>query len=74
VARIGIRIEDDVVVTRGEPEVITAAAPTDPDEIEALMAAWKSGPKAKAGDGTTKDAKNAKGSKSKKANFVERGK
>ena len=36
---IGIRIEDDVVVTRGEPEVITAAAPTDPDEIEALMAA-----------------------------------
>jgi Xaa-Pro aminopeptidase len=36
---IGIRIEDDVVVTRGDPEVITAAAPTDPDEIEALMAA-----------------------------------
>ncbi len=36
---IGIRIEDDVVVTRTEPEVITAAAPNDPDEIEALMAA-----------------------------------
>jgi len=36
---IGIRIEDDVVVTRGDPEVITAAAPSDPDEIEALMAA-----------------------------------
>jgi Xaa-Pro aminopeptidase len=36
---IGIRIEDDVVVTRGEPEVITAAVPNDPDEIEALMAA-----------------------------------
>ena len=35
---IGIRIEDDVVVTRAEPEVITAAAPNDPDEIEALMA------------------------------------
>jgi Xaa-Pro aminopeptidase len=35
---IGIRIEDDVVVTRGEPEVITAAVPADPDEIEALMA------------------------------------
>jgi len=34
---IGIRIEDDVIVTRGEPEVITAVAPTDPDEIEALM-------------------------------------
>ena len=36
---IGIRIEDDVVVTRGEPEVITAAVPNDADEIEALMAA-----------------------------------
>jgi Xaa-Pro aminopeptidase len=36
---IGIRIEDDVVVTRDEPEVITAAVPSDPDEIEALMAA-----------------------------------
>jgi Xaa-Pro aminopeptidase len=35
---IGIRIEDDVVVTRGDPEVITAAVPNDPDEIEALMA------------------------------------
>jgi Xaa-Pro aminopeptidase len=36
---IGIRIEDDVVVTRGDPEVITAAVPSDADEIEALMAA-----------------------------------
>lgn len=35
---IGIRIEDDVVVTRDKPEVITAAVPNDPDEIEALMA------------------------------------
>ncbi len=35
---IGIRIEDDVVVTRGEPEVITDSVPSDPDEIEALMA------------------------------------
>jgi Xaa-Pro aminopeptidase len=35
---IGIRIEDDVVVTRTEPEVITAAVPSDADEIEALMA------------------------------------
>jgi Xaa-Pro aminopeptidase len=36
---IGIRIEDDAVVTRQEPEIITAAVPNDPDEIEALMAA-----------------------------------
>ena len=34
---IGIRIEDDVVVTRGDPEVMTARVPTDPDEIESLM-------------------------------------
>jgi len=36
---IGIRIEDDVVVTDGEPEVLSAGVPKDPDEIEALMAA-----------------------------------
>ncbi len=36
---IGVRIEDDVVVTNDDPEVLTAAMPTDPDEIERLMAA-----------------------------------
>jgi Xaa-Pro aminopeptidase len=36
---IGIRIEDDVVVTRDEPEVISAGVPKDADAIEALMAA-----------------------------------
>ncbi len=36
---IGVRIEDDVAVTEGEPEVLTGAMPTDPDEIERLMAA-----------------------------------
>ncbi len=36
---IGIRIEDDVVVTDGEPEVISADVPKHADEIEALMAA-----------------------------------
>lgn len=35
---IGIRIEDDVLVTKGGHEVLTAAAPKDPDAIEALMA------------------------------------
>jgi Xaa-Pro aminopeptidase len=35
---IGVRIEDDVLVTRGAAEVLTADAPKDPGEIEALMA------------------------------------
>ena len=33
---IGIRIEDDVLVTDGAPEVLTAALPTDPDEVERI--------------------------------------
>lgn len=35
---IGIRIEDDVLVTRGEPDVLSRGAPKQVDEIEALMA------------------------------------
>ena len=35
---IGIRIEDDVAVTREGHEVLTAAMPKDPLEIEALLA------------------------------------
>jgi Xaa-Pro aminopeptidase len=34
---IGIRIEDDVAVTREGPDVLSKDLPRDPDEIEALM-------------------------------------
>ncbi len=37
-AGIGIRIEDDVLVTRGAPDVLTRAAPKTVAEIESLMA------------------------------------
>ncbi len=36
---IGVRIEDDVAVARGVPEVLTRQVPKDPDEIEKLMQA-----------------------------------
>lgn len=35
---IGIRIEDDIVITNGEPLVLTSEAPKEIDEIENLMA------------------------------------
>jgi len=36
---IGIRIEDDVVVTKAEPHVLTADLPKEPAAVESLMAA-----------------------------------
>ena len=35
---IGIRIEDDVAVTRGAPEVLTADLVKDPDDVERFLA------------------------------------
>ncbi len=37
---IGIRIEDDVLITDGDPDVLTAACPKDPEDIEELMSRW----------------------------------
>lgn len=36
-ADLGIRIEDDVLVTDGEPEVLTERCPRDPDTIESIV-------------------------------------
>ncbi|MEO0997793.1 MAG: aminopeptidase P N-terminal domain-containing protein, partial [Pseudomonadota bacterium] len=35
---IGVRIEDDVAVTRDEPDVLTRALPKTPDDVEACVA------------------------------------
>jgi Xaa-Pro aminopeptidase len=34
---MGIRIEDDVLITNGAPEVLTKEAPKEAHEIEAAM-------------------------------------
>eukprot|EP00128_Syssomonas_multiformis_P017109 Colp12_sorted_trinity150504_noHs@16791 len=34
---IGVRIEDDVLITEGAPVVLTAECPKEPEEIEAIM-------------------------------------
>ena len=38
---IGVRIEDDVLVTEGEPKVMSAAIPSKLEEVEAAMARLK---------------------------------
>lgn len=35
--RIGIRIEDDALITRGAPEVLTSAIPKEPGDVERWM-------------------------------------
>jgi Xaa-Pro aminopeptidase len=35
-AGIGVRIEDDILVTSGDPRVLSEGAPKEIDEIEAL--------------------------------------
>ncbi|MBT8131625.1 MAG: aminopeptidase P N-terminal domain-containing protein, partial [Gammaproteobacteria bacterium] len=35
---IGVRIEDDVLITRDGPEVLSKDVPSDPDEVEAIIA------------------------------------
>ena len=34
---IGVRIEDDILVTDGDPIILSAGAPRHPDQVEALM-------------------------------------
>jgi Xaa-Pro aminopeptidase len=36
--RIGIRLENDILITRGKPKNLLAHIPIDPDEIESIMA------------------------------------
>lgn len=36
---IGIRIEDNVLITDGKPDVLTRNCPKHPDDIENIMAA-----------------------------------
>ncbi len=50
---IGIRIEDDILVTRNGHEILSADVVKSVDEIEALMAGTKSSPRVKAKTKTT---------------------
>lgn len=37
---IGIRIEDNILITKSKPVVLTQSCPKHPDEIERLMLQW----------------------------------
>ena len=43
---IGVRIEDDVLITAGEPKVISAAIPSKLEEVEATIARYRQAMKA----------------------------
>jgi Xaa-Pro aminopeptidase len=38
---IGVRIEDDVMITNGEPKVLSATIPSKLEEVEASIARWR---------------------------------
>jgi Xaa-Pro aminopeptidase len=42
---IGVRIEDDVLITAGDPKVLSAGAPRTPQDVEAWMASKRFIPK-----------------------------
>jgi Xaa-Pro aminopeptidase len=38
---IGVRIEDDVLITNGQPQVMSAGIPSKLEEVEAAIAQWR---------------------------------
>ncbi|HTZ74093.1 MAG TPA: M24 family metallopeptidase, partial [Candidatus Aquilonibacter sp.] len=42
--KVGVRIEDDILLTENGPVMLTAKLPRDPDEVEKTMAAGRANP------------------------------